>query len=135
MSKLTGDEKWCDPKSVKTLTLEHRMAASRMGFLEAFAPLYDYDSWRTSFLGGSLSVSRFFSEHVLSLVKAKQANDRFAVARIVKANSPRLSQAALRESALRESPDTRKLLGTVNAAIDAFMELWKDDADPTLLQV
>lgn len=130
MFNLTGDQKWCEPKLVKTLTLEHRMAASRMGFLEAFAPLYDYESWRTSFLDGSLSVSRFFSEQILSLVKAKRANDRFAVARIVKASSPRLSQAALRESS-----DTKKHLGDVNVAIDTLMELWKDDTDPTLLQL
>ncbi|MFP7836579.1 UvrD-helicase domain-containing protein [Pseudomonas aeruginosa] len=130
MFKLTGDEKWCEQKLVKTLTLEHRMAASRMGFLEAFAPLYDYESWRTSFLDGSLSVSRFFSEQVLSLVKAKQANDRFAVARIVKASSPRLTSAVLREFS-----DTKKYLGDVNASIDALMGLWRDDADPTLLQV
>ncbi len=130
MFKLTGDEKWNEPKSVKTLTLEHRMAASRLGFLEAFAPLYAYENWRTSFLDGSLSVSRFFSEQILSLVKAKRANDRFAVARIVKACSPRLSQAALRQSS-----DIKKHLGAVNADVDTLMELWKDDADPTLLQV
>lgn len=130
MLKLTGDEKWNEPKLVKTLTLEHRMAASRMGFLEAFAPLYGYESWRTSFLDGSLSVSRLFSEQILSLVKAKLANDRFAVARIIKAYSPRLSQASL-----RQSPDTKKHLDDVNAAIDMLMELWKDGADPALLQV
>lgn len=130
MCALTGDTKWLEPKLVKTLTLEHRMAASRMGFLEAFVPLYDYESWRTSFLDGSLSVSRFFSEQVLSLVKAKRENNRFAVARIIKESSPRLSQATLRESS-----DTKKHLDDVNASIDAFAELWKDGADPTLLEV
>lgn len=130
MFELTGDEKWNEPKSIKTLTLEHRMAASRMGFIEAFAPLYDYDGWRTSFLDGSLAVSRFFSEHILSLVKAKRANDRFAVARIIKAYSPRLSQAALRQAS-----DTKKHLDDVNTAIDMLMELWRGDGDPTLLQV
>ena len=58
------------------------------------------------------------------------ANDRFAVARIIKAYSPRLSQASL-----RQSPDTKKHLDDVNAAIDMLMELWKDGADPALLQV
>lgn len=130
MSKITGDEKWSEPSLVKTLTLEHRMAASRMGFLDAFVPLYDLESWRTSFLDGSLPVSRFFSDQVLSLIRAKLANDRFAVARIAKAYSPRLTQAAL-----RESPDPQKLLEGVKAAIDTFMGLWKGGADPTLLQV
>lgn len=130
MSKTTGDEKWSEPKLVKTLTLEHRMAASRMGFLDAFVPLYGQESWRTSFLDGSLPVSRFFSNQILPLIRAKLANDRFAVARIAKAYSPRLTQAAL-----RDSPDPQKLLDGVNSAIEKLLDLWKGGADPTLLQV
>lgn len=130
MFEITGDEKWNEPTSVKTLTLEHRMAASRMGFLEAFAPLYEYESWRTSFLDGSLAVSRFFSEQILSLLKAKRSNDRFAIARILKAYSPRLSPAALRQSL-----DTKRHLADVNTSMDIFMGLWDGDADPSILQV
>lgn len=130
MAKITFDKKWSEPKSIKTLTLEHRMAASRLGFLDAFSPLYDHDSWRTSFLDGSLPVLRFFSEQVLMLVKAKFANDRFAVARVAKSFSPLLTSAAL-----RQAKDTKQHLQSVNAAIDELMTLWKGGADPTLLQV
>src|SRR5450830_1600301 len=112
MAKATGDEHWKEPKLVKTLTLEHRMAASRLGFLDAFSPLYDYENWRTSLLDGSLVVLKFFSDQVLSLVKAKRAGDRFATARIVKANSPLLSQAALRASV-----DAQAQLSEVGAAV------------------
>ena len=130
MSMVTTDDKWNEPKEVKTLTLEHRMAASRMGFLDAFSPLYDVDSWRTSFLQGTLPVSRFFSDQVLSLVNAKRRDDRFAVARIAKAFSPLMTQGAL-----RETKDIPKHLQQVNIAIEALMGLWKDGADPSLLQV
>ena len=130
MSRTTGDEKWNEPKAIKTLTLEHRMAASRLGFLDAFSPLYDLDSWRTSFLEGTLPASRFFSDQVLALVNAKQNNDRFAIARIAKTYSPRLTQEAL-----RAANDTQEHLKQVNASIDVLMELWKDGANPTLLQV
>ncbi len=130
MSSTTGDEKWNEPKAIKTLTLEHRMAASRLGFLDAFSPLYDVDGWRTSFLEGTLPASRFFSEQVLSLVNAKHNNDRFAVARIAKTYSPRLTQEAL-----RVAKDTQEHLKQVNLSIDVLMELWKDGANPTLLQV
>jgi DNA helicase II / ATP-dependent DNA helicase PcrA len=130
MSKVTGDEKWNEPKAIKTLTLEHRMAAARMGFFDAFSPLYDVDSWRTSLLEGTLPASRFFSDQVLSLLNAKRRDDRFAVARIAKTFSPLLTQAAL-----REAKDTQKHLQQVNAAIDTLMALWKDEATPTLLQV
>ncbi|UCU98630.1 UvrD-helicase domain-containing protein [Acidovorax radicis] len=130
MSRTTGDEKWNEPKTIKTLTLEHRMAASRLGFLDAFSPLYDVEGWRTSFLDGTLPASRFFSDQVLSLVNAKQNNDRFAVARIAKAYSPRLTQEVL-----RAAKDTQEHLKQVNASIDVLMGLWKDGANPTLLQV
>ena len=130
MLNLTGDAKWGDLRSVKTLTLEHRMAASRMNFAEAFEPLYGYDGWRTSFLNGSLSVVRFFADQVLALVKAMRANNRFITARVMKASCPRLSQVALRQAA-----DTKKHLDEVNASIDAFMGLWNDGADPSLLDV
>ena len=130
MSKVTADEKWNEPKAIKTLTLEHRMAASRLGFPDAFAPLFDVKSWHTSFLKGMLPASRFFSEQVQSLVHAKQNNDRFAVARIAKAYSPRLTQEAL-----RAANDTQEHLKQVNVSIDALMDLWKYGADPTLLAV
>jgi DNA helicase-2/ATP-dependent DNA helicase PcrA len=130
MSQITGDKKWNEGRSVKTLTLEHRMAATRMGFLEMFTPLYEVDSWRTSFLEGTLPVSRFFTESVLPLLKAKRKNDRFALARIAKVKSPLLTP-----SALREAEDKQSQLRKVSAAIDALYSLWKDGADPTLLQI
>jgi DNA helicase-2/ATP-dependent DNA helicase PcrA len=129
MAKITADTKWNEPAAIKTLTLEHRMAAARMGFIDMFAPLYEIDSWRTSFLEGTLPAARFFSDQVLPLVKAKRSGDRFALARITKVYSPLLSQTALRGASGEQQ------LQIVNAAIDDLMALWKDDADPTLLQV
>ncbi|NRD55682.1 ATP-dependent helicase [Corallococcus exiguus] len=130
MSNVTGDEQWNEPKAIKTLILEHRMAAARMGFLEAFSALYDVDSWRTSFLEGALPAFRFFSEQVLPLVKAKRNDDRFAVARIVKSFSPILAPAAL-----QHSEDKQRHLHQANAAIGALMALWEGDVDPTLLDI
>lgn len=130
MAHITGDEKWRKPKEIKTLTLEHRMAASRLGFLDAFTALYDIESWRTSFLDGTLPVFRFFSDQILPLVRAKQAGDRFAVARIIKTYSPLLSPAAL-----RQSKDTKSLLQDVSKAVDGLFELWKGATAPSLLNV
>lgn len=129
MAKITADAKWNEPAAIKTLTLEHRMAAARMGFLDMFAPLYEIDGWRTSFLEGTLPAARFFSDQVLPLVEAKRSGDRFVLARIAKVYSPLLSQAALRGVAGRQQ------LQIVNAAIDELMALWKDNTGPTLLQV
>lgn len=130
MAKITGDEEWANPKSVKTLTLEHRMAAARMGFLKMFVPLYEVENWRTSFLDGSLPAARFFTQDVLPLVKANQKGDRFAVARITKALSPLLTPEAIR-AAENKNAQLQKVI----AAIDLLMALWEDGADPTLLEV
>lgn len=130
MAKVSGDVNWLEPRAVKTLTLEHRMAASRLGFLDAFSALYDYESWRTSFLEGSLPAFRFFSALVLPLMKARKAKDRFAVARIMKASSPLLSAVAL-----KHSKDTRELLAEVDGLLVQLERLWDDHGDPSLLQV
>jgi len=130
MAQITGDEAWRNQTSIKTLTLEHRMAAKRMGFLDMFNPLYDEDSWRTSFLEGELPAARFFSRDVLALIKAKRDNDKFAVARIVKKLSPLLTATAL-----KIVDDKQKHLKVVSDAIDKLLDLFSGNADPTLLQV
>ncbi len=130
MAHLASDEAWREPRSVKTLTLEHRMAATRMGFLEMFLPLYEVETWRTSFLEGDLPVARFFARDVLSLIKAKRANDKFAVARILKQLSPLLSA-----STLQAAVDKRVQLTVAGQAVDALMALWNENADPTLREV
>lgn len=130
MASIAGDEKWQDLELCKSLTLEHRMAASRMGFLDMFVPLYEVDSWRTNLLDGSLPAVRFFSDEVLPLVKAKLSDDRFAVARIVRNLSPLLSPEAL-----RKADDQQAQLKLVSATIDHLTELFKDGADPSLADV
>lgn len=130
MAGVTADEKWRDSKSCKSLTLEHRMAARRMNFLEIFVPLYEVDSWRTSLLGGELPAVRFFSAEVLPLVQARQRNDSFSVARIAKALSPLMSPESL-----RAAKGKKDQLKEVSQAIDQLMALWKDGADPALFEV
>lgn len=130
MAEITEDIQWTVPSAVKTLTLEHRMAAVRMGFLEIFSPLYEYKAWSTSFLDGSLPIFRLFSEDILPLIEAKRSNDRFGVARIIKAKSPLLTP-----SKLAQATDQQDHLAKINDAIDELMGLWTDGADPVLLDV
>ena len=75
----------------KRLILEHKMAARRLGFLELYAPLYAVDSFKTSLREGSLPALRFFTHEVAPLVRAQSADDRFAVARLLRGSSPLLS--------------------------------------------
>lgn len=130
MAKVSADDNWNDLKTCKTLTLEHRMAARRMGFLEMFVPLYEVESWRPSFLDGSLPIVRFFSEEVLPLIQAKTREDRFGIARIAREHSPLLSV-----DALRAGGNSQSQLQLVASSIDQLMSLWVDGADPSLAEV
>ncbi|MEN2506135.1 UvrD-helicase domain-containing protein [Stutzerimonas stutzeri] len=130
MAEVSADDNWNDLRTCKTLTLEHRMAARRMGFLEMFVPLYEVESWRTSFLDGSLPIVRFFSKEVLPLVQAKKREDRFGIARIAREHSPLLSV-----DALRAGGDSQSQLQLVASSIDQLMSLWVDGADPSLAEV
>lgn len=127
MAQLTGDADWEQPSAVKTLTLEHRMAASRMGFLDIFVPLYQLDS--TGLLNGTLTIANFFTHQVLPLVEAKRKDDRFALMRVLKQHSPLLSSDSLRAAGGRGH------LTAVQASVDEFFGLWDGGADPSLIEV
>jgi DNA helicase-2/ATP-dependent DNA helicase PcrA len=66
MAEITKDELWTDSiLNVQTLTLEHHMAAKRMGFLELYEPLYKVERFRTGLLDGTLSGIRFFTQRYI----------------------------------------------------------------------
>ncbi len=130
MAELSNDSEWEDPEQVKSLILEHRMAAARLGFLEAFAALHGIDSWRTSLTNGTMPAFQFFYGQVLPLVKARRANDRFALARIAKKYSPLLTPALLKAKG-----DGREQLRLVLQSINRLCELWDEGGNPTLIQV
>ncbi len=96
MAEVTADPLWGQSDQVKTLILEHHMAAKRMDFAELFEPLYKVDDFKTGLRDGSLPFLRFFSELVWPLVKAKRAANDFAVATVVRKWSPLLSEKALK---------------------------------------
>lgn len=131
MVELTGDSKWGNPDQVKILTLEHHMAATRMRFVDVFQPLYQIDGYKTGLLDGSLPIIRFFTGLILPLIRAQQAGNDFAVAAILRKDSPLLSVVALQSA----GSDQRTQLRTAKAAMDALMMLWSDNAKPTCLDV
>jgi len=129
MAERTGDENWREQGSCKMLTLEHHMAAKRLGFDRVFDPLYDIDAWKTGLLDGSLPATRFYTQNILPLVEAQKSGDKFAVARIVRSNSPLLTPQAL-----KEAPDAVDLLRQAQAGVEALQGLWKEN-EPTCGQV
>jgi DNA helicase-2/ATP-dependent DNA helicase PcrA len=121
MAKLTADQDWADTSKCKILTLEHHMAARRMGFLQMFDALASVDDYRTGFLDGSFTPTRFFTHYVLPLVTAQQNGDKFAATKLVRENSPLLSKENLKGN---QKPIAQ--LRSAQAAIDSLMGLWSD---------
>jgi DNA helicase-2/ATP-dependent DNA helicase PcrA len=131
MASVTGDPLWTAETNVKTLVLEHHMAARRMGFGEMFHALNQVDNLQTGLRDGSLPGLRLFSQFVLPLNKAKLRDDEFAVAAIVRKASPLLSKATLTAA----GTDQGAKIQTARAAVGELMTLWSDNAKPRFLDV
>jgi DNA helicase-2/ATP-dependent DNA helicase PcrA len=131
MVEITSDDQWSgDNQEIKTLTLEHHMAARRGGFNDFFEPLYQISKFKTGLLDGTLSGIPFFSQQILPLVQSLQAENNFAVARIVKKCSPLVSADTLKtsESSLDE-------IRKADNAVKSLFSLWDGDFDPSLIDL
>lgn len=129
MAEVTGDAEWNERGACKILTLEHHMAAKRMGFDKLFEALAPIEQFRTAFLDGSFAPTRFFTHNVLPLVTAQQRGDKFAAAKIVREISPLLSKDLLKGS-LKPIDQLRN----AQSAIDSLMALW-EHGDPTFAAI
>ena len=92
MSDHTADEKWFGKDAdVKILTLEHMMAARRMGFDQFFGPLSKVTKYQMTFLQGTVSEVEFFTKEVLPMADSMKEDGRYAL-EVLKAYSPLLSR-------------------------------------------
>ena len=131
MSEITGDAKWIgDDSDVKILTLEHHMAARRMGFIELFEPLYRVERFKTGLLDGTLPGLRLFTQLILPLVKAKQNGDEFGVARIVRQSSPYLSK-----DSLKSNDDQLGIIQKARDSVNKLMSLWDNGNSPRSIDI
>lgn len=127
MAEACEDPDWNDATSLKVLTLEHHMAASRSGFSEFYKALYSVDKFKTGLLDGTLSGVTLFSNQVLPVIEAKVSGNDFSVASIVKKYSPLFNKDALKTSGtpvnlIRESAE----------AVQSLYSLWDERKDPSL---
>jgi DNA helicase-2/ATP-dependent DNA helicase PcrA len=134
MAEVSADEEWSDRATVKTLMLEHHMAARRMGFADIFDPLYEADdgALQTALLEGTLPGLRFFSETILTLRAGVVRKDDFAVAALVRKVSPLVSRSALKAAA---NGNQISQVAAAQRAVDALMELWSNGRQPSLMEV
>jgi DNA helicase II / ATP-dependent DNA helicase PcrA len=131
MAEITSDDRWSgDNQEIKTLTLEHHMAARRGGFSGFFEPLYQVQQFKTGLLNGTLGGIPFFSQQVLPLVKSLQSKDKFAVAQIIKKYSPLVSA-----DRLKASESSFEEIRKADAAVRSLFSLWDNGSDPLLVTI
>jgi DNA helicase-2/ATP-dependent DNA helicase PcrA len=133
MSEITKDLLWnndINSASVKTLILEHHMAARRMGFLEFFEPLYKEDKLSTGILDGTLPGANFFTKIILPIIEANRVGDKFAIARIVKKYS-----VFMKKNEILKNVEQIENIRKVNKALSDLLLLWNEDVDPLLIDI
>ena len=129
MAEITCDVRWKLSEEVKKLTVEHKMAAERLGFKQLFEALDSVSSYKQGLRNGSLSAIGVFTHILLPLHKADLENNPFEKAKIVKENA-----------ILYKDKDcilTNESLNNLQNSIDDLSLCWKD-RDPLcseLLQI
>ena len=92
MSKDAEDEKWTGiDADIKILTLEHMMAARRLGFDSFFAPFNKVSKYQMTFLQGAVPEIDFFTKIILPIAESMKGDGRVAL-EILKEYSPLLSK-------------------------------------------
>lgn len=130
MEEVTIDEEWSYGENcIKILTLEHHLAASRMGFSNLFNPLYAQKSLKTSLLDGSLEELKFFSNIIIPIVNANSVKNDFEIYRIVKQYSPYFYI----ENLMNQKSQI-EIIKKVKKLINDLLKLW-DNSNPTLLSI
>ncbi len=131
MQNLTGDEGWGDTQSVKTLTLEHRMSALRMGFDGLFEPLYADSRTTTGLLDGSLPALRFFSGPIQSLLALAAQNNQYGLMALLRSEkSPLLEAESLTAADTIEDP-----LSCIREAVAELLALVSGNPQTSFLAV
>jgi DNA helicase-2/ATP-dependent DNA helicase PcrA len=130
MAELCGDAGWIEDSTVKTLTLEHHMAASRRGFVPMFQALDKDSRLATGLRNGELAGLRLFTELVAPLLAASAAGDNFSVMAHLRKNSPLLKRSVLANSSNPDDP-----LLPARAAVEALVALGAENPSTRFLDV
>lgn len=140
MAAATGDPLWSgENKDVKTLTLEHKMAAERFGFMTLFEALdisktikeRAFQKLTAQDPSPQLKELAFFTEIIHPLVKCHREQDYFGVATIVKSQSPLLQRHAF----VAPTADHEQQMSKVRESSQALLALWENSKDPFLRDI
>lgn len=129
MCTVTGDDNWLHLEANKYLTLEHHMAAKRLGFDDFFAPLYRTKDYKQGVVDGELSVISPLLKIVLPLFQARKENNQFAITQIVKKYSP------IMRDGVKERSFSIENLKKTNDGTKKLLSLWDDGRDPECIEI
>lgn len=140
MAGITSDNDWAvnettgqfklEPK-VKSLALEHHMAASRMGFADLFASLDQDDKLTDGLRNGTLAGVRLFSEFVAPLIAASRRGDEFSVMAQLRGKTSPL----LKRDVLKSPEDPANPLGKIQQAVNGLLGISVDAPATTFMDV
>lgn len=122
MYRETGDGEWLENGKVKCLTVEHKMAARRLGFSSFFEPLNNVSSYKQGLTNGTLSAIGLFTHILLPLYIADKDDNQFEIMNIVRNNSNLYQEKSVALSI--------ESLNNLNNNIESIIGCWKDN-DPT----
>jgi DNA helicase-2/ATP-dependent DNA helicase PcrA len=120
MSTITADDKWLDEKEVEELLLEHRMAATRLGFEEFFDTFKGVKKYDQGFLDGTVSDMGIFRNILIPLKQAIKNEDKAEVYSIANDYSLALQD---KDNIQAQGKKSLKVLHDLSKKIDAFSKL------------
>lgn len=139
MAQATGEPHWVVPEQdVKTLTLEHKMAAVRLGFEQLYNALDHSKKLRGRAFEKLTTLDprpqvrdiAFLTEILLPLMQAHRENNPFGIARILKKHSPILQPKELPNIEADHSQVKK-----AKQAAETLFSLWANGADPDLKSI
>lgn len=130
MAEITGDAEWATgSEGRKTLILEHKMAARRMGFEGVFAPLYAVAHLNTALMDGTLPILKVFFDGVAPIIAAARSDD-FTLMEAVRLRSPLLDSKHLEAAGSNQF----ELLEFVGVATQSLCEMLNNN-NPSIEEV
>lgn len=86
MKEITNDDKWNIRSEIKTLILEHHMAATRSGFHNFYKPLYD-SALRSKLSAADTQSLRFLVGTFCEFINSVKSKDDFNIIRMLRISS------------------------------------------------
>lgn len=117
MAILAEDTEWTSTKGVKTLILEHSLAAERHGFNDFYRAFEDVTDLRQRVFSrnqSSTGIVNFLGAQYLPLIRAVSSGQGGRVDKLLREYSPLLSE----ESTVKQAASRAELVATVRDAVD-----------------